>query len=146
MSLSIRRAREDDIAPLTKIVADNYSKAFAEQFGPEITCAFMPYPFRPNFLVAELQGKTIGCACWMSDWLSWGVFNLSWVQVEKKEQRSGIGRALVQECLDRIFSQGNCALLATDIPDYYERWWGFKVRHRYMSNEGVEYSIMALNG
>lgn len=140
----IRAMQEPDIPPLARFVAQNYSPNFAEQFLTEARCAFMPFPFKPFFITAEANGVPIGCACYMSDWSSWGVFNLSWVQVAKSHQGQGIGRALVERCLSEMESFASLVILATSKPEYYARHWKFKNLMSYPSNEGETYQLMGL--
>lgn len=144
VAIQLRRMREDDLPDLTLGVSKNYGLRFAEQFVVEATCAFMPYPFRPHFTVAEIEGRIVGCGCWASDWISWGVFNVSWVQVSPNMQSRGIGRAIMGRILDELRPQANLVMLATQIPTYYSRHWNFQELHKYAAGEDEEYMLMSL--
>jgi predicted N-acetyltransferase YhbS len=145
----IRSMIEDDVPKLAAIVALNYNRHCAEAFHHEARCAFYNYPFKPRFIVAEdSSGWPLGCACWNADWCSWGVFNISWVQVAPHIQGRGVGKALVESVLSELRPIASLILLATTKPIYYQRW-GFKVIQTYSAT--VEYekageieSLMAL--
>lgn len=144
MKYNLRRMNEDDIPFLTSIVSENYSKFFAEQFVNEANFALNKLPFKPNFIVIENQDKILGCACWNSNWCSWGVFNISWVQVKKHFQNIGIGKLLVNKCLEELKPQAGLIILSTSSPDYYSKNWGFKILQQYRGNEGENYILMSL--
>lgn len=135
--LVIRSMTVDDVPLLANIVSRNYNRHCAEAFHHEARCAFYHYPFPPRFIVAEDADKgVIGCACWNTDWVSWGIFNLSWVQVHPEHQGAGIGTALVNAALDELRPQASLVMLATTKPKYYERW-GFEALRTYSAT--VEY-------
>ncbi len=129
--LVIRAMREDDIPKLAEIVSENYNKHCADMFYLEAGCSFYNYPFKPHFIVIEsLLGDIIGCACWNTDWCSWGVFNISWVQIKKSMQNKGYGSLLIDCVLKDLKSQASLILLSTTKPDYYLKW-GFKEIKKY---------------
>lgn len=134
MTVTIRSMVEDDIAALAAIVAENYDAHCAEAFHHEARCAFYHYPFKPRFVVAQIDGRVVGCACWTSDWCSWGVFNLSWVQVDQDLQGNGIGKLLVNTVMAELRPQAVLILLATTKPEYYQKHWGFRSLQRYRAS------------
>lgn len=133
----IRSMQEDDIPALARIVADNYDRHCAESFWTEARCAFSDFPFKPRFLSAIVDGNVVGCANWSVSWASWGVFTISWVQVDKGSQRRGVGIALVEEVLSELRPQAVLAILTTTIPEYYKRW-GFVELQRYPASTPYE--------
>lgn len=131
MLVRIRDMVEGDVPRLARIVGENYDKHCAQMFYVDAHCAFTNYPWKPRWIVAEVAGEAIGCACWNADWCSWGVFNICWVQVDKGHQRIGIGRSLVDHILAELRPQAVMVLLSTSKPDYYRRHWGFGPLIRY---------------
>lgn len=143
----IRSMTEDDIPALTAIISDNYDKHCAEAFQHESRCAFSDYPFKPRFLVAaDRAGLIFGCACWTADWCSWGVFNISWVQVHRTWQRQGVGTSLVTAALGELRPIASTVLLMTTKPQFYEKKWRFKPLMRCRSSmiyeEGGEFETL----
>jgi N-acetylglutamate synthase-like GNAT family acetyltransferase len=122
----IRRTIESDIPMLSRIVSQNYSRQMAEHFSAEVLTAFMPYPFRPFFYSAVEGDALVGCAGYVANWLAYGTFSLSWVNVELTKQKAGIGRALVDQCLADLHAVAEHVILATTVPDFYSKNWGFK--------------------
>lgn len=121
----IRRLIEDDIPALAHIVAANYSRAIAESFVDEMVMTFAPYPYRPFFYTAIHEGEAVGCAGYVANWLAYGTFTLSWVNVAKRLQGNGIGRMLVDRCLHDLAAKASFVILATSVPDFYAKNWGF---------------------
>lgn len=130
--MKLRSIREDDIPVLAGIVSENYDPHCAQMFYPDARCALADGPWRPRFIVAEIDGVPAGCACWAVDWSSWGVFNICWVQVEKARHGRGIGMALMNSVLAELKPQATLILLSTSLPTYYHRW-GFKELYSYRS-------------
>jgi N-acetylglutamate synthase-like GNAT family acetyltransferase len=126
----IRPLQQSDIPKLAAIVNRNYNKHCAEMFYHEAACAFYNYPFVPHFLVIELNSLVIGCACWNADWCSWGVFNISWVQVDPNYQNKGVGKILVDAILNELMPIASLIILATTKPAYYKKW-GFEIIKSY---------------
>jgi predicted N-acetyltransferase YhbS len=121
----VRRLIEDDIPALAHIIAANYSRSIAESFVDEMIMTFAPYPFRPFFYTAVHEGKVVGCAGYVANWLAYGTFTLSWVNVAKKLQGMGIGRMLVDRCLSDLAAKASFVILATSVPEFYAKNWGF---------------------
>ena len=67
-----------------------------------------------EFVVAERGGSAVGYACWGLNPMSDGVYDLYWIAVEREQQGSGLGRALlahVEECVRR--SGGRSLMIET---------------------------------
>jgi N-acetylglutamate synthase-like GNAT family acetyltransferase len=141
--IQIRRTVEADIPALARIVSQNYCKETAEHFVPEIELSFAPIAFRPWFYTAETLGSVVGCAGYTSSWVSYGAFTLCWVNVDKDRRHEGIGRALVNQCLNDLESRANLIILATSVPEFYERNWKFKVLTKYHGDQMTD-TLMAL--
>ena len=142
----IRRTIEDDIPVLAHIVAENYSRAIAESFTDEMLMTFAPYPYRPFFYTAVVGGEPIGCAGYVASWLAYGTFTLSWVNVAKRLQGRGIGRQLVDRCMHDLKAKASFVMLATSVPDFYSKTWGFqKIADMTSENEQRGTVVMSVN-
>lgn len=142
--IEVRLTIEDDVPTLARIVSENYSRAFAEYFVPECGCSFTTYPWKPHFYTAISDGVIVGCACYVASWISWGTYSLAWVNTSRFYRRLGVGRALVDRCLNDISSIGSLVTLSTSVPDFYERNWGFKTLQEFFDHHGDSYSMMSL--
>lgn len=144
--MHIRRMIEDDIPILAHIVAENYSRALAESFTDEMLMTFAPYPYRPFFYAAIEDNEPIGCAGYVASWLAYGTFTLAWVNVAKRLHGRGIGRQLVNRCMSDLQAKGSFVILATSVPDFYSKNWGFKkIADMTSENEHMGTIIMSKN-
>lgn len=144
--MQIRRMMEADVPDLTHIVCANYSREIAESFADEMLATFAPYPYRPTFYTAIENDEPIGCAGYVAAWLAYGTFTLSWVNVAKQYQGYGHGRALVDRCLRDIKAKGTFVILATSVPEFYSKNWGFKQIDDIASKrEHIGTTVMSIN-
>ena len=142
----IRRTVEDDIPVLAHVVAGNYSREIAESFTDEMLMTFAPYPYRPFFYTAVENGEPIGCAGYVMAWLAYGTFTLSWVNVRKDMQGYGFGRQLVDRCLYDLEAKASFVILATSVPEFYSKNWGFaKIADMASENEKMGTVVMSKN-
>ncbi len=142
----IRRMIEDDIPILAHIVAENYSRAIAESFTDEMLMTFAPYPYRPFFYTAVENNEPIGCAGYVAAWLAYGTFTLSWVNVRKDMQGYGFGRKLVDRCMYDLKAKASFVILATSVPEFYSKNWGFKkIAEMTSENEQMGTVVMSVN-
>lgn len=123
---SIRRLRTDDIPACLGIVRDNYSIATAQSCHIELGQSFGDAAWKPIFYVAELQGEIVGVGGYAVSWINYGIYDITWINVARRFQRRGIGRRIVNRCIEDIRAVGLLVMLSTDIPEYYKRWWGFE--------------------
>lgn len=121
----IRQLRVEDIPQCLHIARENWSEQTAQIAHIEFSQAFIQAIWRPIFYVAERYGEIVGTAAYHASWMTWGAYDLTWINARRDIQRQGIGRALVNRCLQDIRAVGTLAMLATKTPDYYARWWGF---------------------
>lgn len=124
--ITIRRTEESDIPALTHIVSRNYGIGYAEQFNREIAMSFSSYFFRPWFYTATDQFRAVGCAGYGPALIDFSAA-LFWVNVHPDHQRRGIGKMLVQQCIDDLKAHARIVILNTDIPEFYEKNWRFQV-------------------
>src|SRR5688572_26707996 len=55
-----------------------------------------------QFAVAEREGRAVGYACWALNPMSDAVHDLYWIAVERAQQGSGLGRALLAHVEDQV--------------------------------------------
>jgi N-acetylglutamate synthase-like GNAT family acetyltransferase len=107
----------------------------------EINQAFTNDIWKPTFYVAlDDLNYVLGLAGYHISWLDYGIYEISWVNVSSVWQSKGVGKTLVQKCLEDISTLGHTAMLATHIPDYFSTNFGFEK----IANYGVppEMTIM----
>jgi GNAT superfamily N-acetyltransferase len=141
----IRRTTENDASDLTRIVSENYSRAFAEIFASELDGALSPFPNGPHFYTAVMDDRVAGCACYAPSWISWGTFSIGWVNADKDVRNHGIGRALVSKCISDIKNIGTLVTISTSVPEFYKKNWDFKHLQDFSGNEGDTYALMSLS-
>ncbi len=137
----IRRLEPNDVPAALHIVRANWSEATAQSAHVEFGQAFSSAVWRPIFYAAEEDGRVVGTAGYAVSWMQYGVYDITWVNVQTDRQRDGIGRMLVSQCLDDIRAVGSLAMLSTKVPDYYARWWGFV---RCFEHDGYVFMRLAL--
>lgn len=121
-----RRLQSEDIPCCLAIVRENWGIATAQSCHVELGQAFGEAVWKPIFYVAETGGQVVGVGGYCVSWMNYGIYDITWINVLAAMQRRGIGRLIVNRCLDDIRAVGLLAMLSTDIPEYYERWWGFE--------------------
>lgn len=123
----IRRTIEDDIPELCSIVSKNYNRETAEHFFDEVSLSFSSHLGRPWFYTALTDANmVVGCAGYGPSWTDYGAYSLFWVNVGPADQDCGFGKALVDRCLLDLVSRANVVILATTVPEFYSKVWGFK--------------------
>ena len=144
-NMIIRRLCEDDIPPLAHMVKANWSRGDAEHFISEAECSFASYAWRPHFYTAEIDGVPVGCAAHVPNWISWGGYSLAWVGVFPSHQGQGVGRKLVNRCIDDIRARGTLIMLSTYVPEFYAKNWGFKKLQDFVGNDDKPSVLMSLD-
>jgi N-acetylglutamate synthase-like GNAT family acetyltransferase len=77
---------------------------------------------RAIYLVAEHDGRVVGSCGLYESPSTWYISELTWVMVDPKMQRGGIGTALVQEAIKEAKSRhSDLLILSAKIPNYYRR-------------------------
>ena len=84
--MKIRILKESDIQQASKIVGLNYSKKYEKTSFMEMEAMFKNYVIKPQYLVAEDKGKTIGLAGYIQSWMDYNVYNVFRVNVSPKYQ------------------------------------------------------------
>lgn len=85
----------------------------------------------------------VGTSCYIVSWLCPGIYNLSWIAVRKDFRGLGIGKALVQRCLDDLLPFADAIMLATNVPDFY-RQFGFRRSDGLKTTDNFGEHIMVL--
>lgn len=141
--LEIRPMRQSDIPSCLGVVAEGWNKYTAQTAQPDFSDAFSNAAWKPFFYVAEDDGVVVGTACHVVSWLCYGVYNLAWVAVKREFRGHGIGVTLVDRCLVDLRPVADAVMLATNIPDFYQRW-GFRRWDGLKTSENLGEHIMVL--
>lgn len=139
----IRAMQQSDIPACLAVAAEGWDRRTAQSAQPDFSDAFSNAAWKPVFYVAELNGEVIGTACHVVSWLCYGVYNLAWVAVKKDYRGRGIGKALVQRCLDDLAPYADVLMLATNVPDFYKPF-GFRHSDSLKTTENLGEYIMVL--
>ncbi len=129
MSLKIRSELESDINSIEKVTIE----AFLDAPHTDHTEQYIVRELRNAevltiSLVAEFQGSIVGHVAISPVTISSGAknwFGLGPISVLPKNQRAGVGSALMQEALKRLEELGASGCVLLGDPDYYNRF-GFK--------------------
>jgi ribosomal protein S18 acetylase RimI-like enzyme len=74
-----------------------------------------------RFAVAELGGVVVGYVVWGHTPCTDAVYDLYWIAVDKTAQGTGVGRLLVQACLDDVRRRGGrMVIIETEGTQAYE--------------------------
>jgi ribosomal protein S18 acetylase RimI-like enzyme len=122
--MEIRRLTQDDIPECLHIVRRNWSLETAQSCHVELGQSFGTAVWRPIFYVA-CDAAILGLAGYSVSWMNYGIYDITWVNVDPSHQRRGVGKSLVDRCLHDISAVGSLVMLSTDKPEYYEQHWGF---------------------
>ena len=101
----IRKAVEKDKLALEEFLVFNngeHNRKLANQY---ISCMFSSDYRNPTFVVAEIDGDIIGAAAFSEELFTVGTWGISWVSVHQDHRNQGIGKKLVEACLEGIKSQ-----------------------------------------
>lgn len=121
----IRRLAYNDIPSCLHIVNENWGQTISQSCHIEFGQAFGNAVWKPIFYVVEIDQTVVGMAGYAVSWMNYGIYDITWVNVDPLFQRNGIGKMLVSRCIDDIKAIGSLIMISTDIPDYYKQHWGF---------------------
>ena len=141
--MKIRKMKPGDIRTASKIVGLNYTKEYQRSSRTEMEAMFKKYVIRPQYIVAEDNGKIVGLGGYTQSWMDYHVYTIFWVNVLPQEQRKGIGHALVKKIIENIKKENaKLILLSTDKPEYYSRNFKFK---KMIKVKNSKYVLMSLD-
>jgi GNAT superfamily N-acetyltransferase len=133
--IQIRQARDDELDLVASLAVDAYAE-YARHMAPDAWSAFAQnianVRGRSNeaeILVAERDGELVGTVTLFTDWRgaqpdSYGVRLLA---VPPEQRGTGVGRALMEHCIERARTQGRDRVVLTTTQemetarDLYER-------------------------
>jgi predicted GNAT family acetyltransferase len=70
--------------------------------GSYITCMFSNDFRKPTFVIALSDGQIVGAAAFSEELFTVNMWGISWVSVHPDYREKGIGRSLVEKCIDGI--------------------------------------------
>jgi len=98
----IREAVAEDAELLEDFLVFNNGESNRRLARKYINCMFSNDYRRPIFLVAIEEGKIIGAAAYSEELFSDCIWGISWVSVHLEKRNRGLGKSLVEECLESI--------------------------------------------
>lgn len=115
-----------DIPRVLAITGECWDRFTAQLAQPDFESMFSGAVWKPFFYVAEAEGTVIGVAGYGVSWLSYGIYNMFWHGVTPSARRQGVGENLVRRRLADLAPIADVVMIATKIPDYYAKHFGFK--------------------
>jgi predicted N-acetyltransferase YhbS len=98
----IRPAKPEEAAKLEAFLAMNAGQEHRSLAREYVRSSFSGAFHRPAFLVAIENRGIIGSAAYSREFFTFSTWGISWVNVHPERRNRGLGRALVQACLDAI--------------------------------------------
>ncbi len=130
----VRRATLKDLDSCARICKRVYprskwSRMMRHEMKEDLSCK------RADYFVAEIEGRIVG-ACGMYESPStWYISELTWVMVDPKVQRLGVGSALIQRVIKESKRRhSDLLILSAKIPAYYRRFGFRKLQPFRMKN------------
>lgn len=134
--MRIRTLKPKDIAAASKIVGQNYCRAYELSSAKEMEAMFKNYAVKPKYIVAEEKGKIIGLAGYIQSWMDYDIYNIFWVNVLPSHQSRGIGSALIKKVIALIKSKKpKTILITTSKPGFYAKKFKFKTLAKFKSDK-----------
>ena len=141
LKVSIRPMAESDIQECIEIMRQNVSRSDLQQVAEELSAMFKPTKFiAPYFLVAEENGFVLGLMGFSNCGFDDGVFGLFSANVNPLYQNRGIGRLLLNACIEKIKYFGGEELFLTTREIKFAEKFGFK----NIGERGDGYFLMRL--
>lgn len=127
-SINIRPMRIEDIPQCLACARDGWDRSTAAHAFDELNAGLSTAIARPTFYVAEGEdSKIAGMAGYATAWLDCDTFALCWVCVRLGQRNQGIGRMLVDRCLQDLLLIARSVVLTTDVPEFYSSNWNFRI-------------------
>ncbi len=136
--MNIRLAKKEEVAALSRIARENYSKDSERRARKDLLAMFQAGVTKPTYIVAENNGELMGFAGFIQSWMEYHIYEIFWVNVKPAFQGRRIGTELVKEAIKRIKKaegedKAEIIVLSTKSPKFYDRL-GFKTVHEYTDN------------
>ena len=118
---SIRTARDDEFDTVASLIVDAYAE-YAARMSPDAWSTFANEIANvrgraddAELLVAELDGRIVGSVTMFSGWrgAQEGTAGVRLLSVLPDSRGSGVGRALMEACVERARSNGKSRLILT---------------------------------
>ncbi|HWB72576.1 MAG TPA: GNAT family N-acetyltransferase [Egibacteraceae bacterium] len=119
--IAIRPARDDELDDVAALIVDAYAE-YAARMSPDAWSSFaqniadvrgrMP---DAELLVAERDGRLVGSVTMFTDWrgAQEGTIGVRLLSVIPSERGSGVGRALMERCIERAREMGKRKVVLT---------------------------------
>lgn len=126
--LTIREARDDELDIVASLVVDAYSE-FAARMAPDAWSSFAQdianvrgRTIDAQVLVAERDGRIVGTVTRYPDWrgAQQDASAVRVLAVPPDERGSGVGRALMEQCIERARDEGKDRLVLAVTPEMEE--------------------------
>jgi GNAT superfamily N-acetyltransferase len=124
-SYTIREARDDELDTISSLIVDAYAQ-YAAHMSPDAWSSFANEIANVRgrlgdsvLLVAEEEGQLIGSVTMFAGWRGTqeGTAGVRLLAVLPEHRGGGVGRALLQACVDRARSAGKSRLVMTTAQD-----------------------------
>lgn len=140
----IRPMTAEDIPACLGVISACWDRFTAQAARPDLEAMFSGSSWRPFFYVAEADSQVVGLAGYGDSMLSYGIYSLFWHGVIPSARRRGVGERLVHRRLSDLRPVADVILIATKIPAYYEKHFGFKTIARVKTEENYGDHLMML--
>jgi ribosomal protein S18 acetylase RimI-like enzyme len=141
MNTTIRPMQAAD-KPAVMHILQNTPEFLPEEVivAEELIDAYLESPGGDGYyiLVAETNGKVSGYSCYGETPLTTGTWDVYWIAVDRKQQGSGIGGALMKVTEDKISAaKGRLVMIETSAKPNYD-----KTRRFYASQHYTEIALI----
>ncbi|MDD5197188.1 MAG: N-acetyltransferase [Candidatus Omnitrophota bacterium] len=125
----IRKAKIKDIKPIQELI-----NSFARQNIMLARSLNELYENMRDFWVVEAKGKIVGCAAMHISWDD--LAEIKSVAVAKKYHGRGVGRELIEACLEEAVDLGaNKVFVLTYKPEYFKKFGFKRVKHESLPHK-----------
>ncbi len=151
--IKIRKLLPEDIDIVAQFVIGIYQSEgiwltyTIEDMKEELYASFSNLLYKPVFFLAFIDSELIGIASYMITHMSSQAYELSFVTIDPKYQRKGIGQLLTKIRLQEILSLDKDAIIFTMArrPKLLEKF-NFKIISNYIDSGGTEVFYMFCMG
>jgi ribosomal protein S18 acetylase RimI-like enzyme len=121
--MTVELFREEYRAECLRIVAENYDRTMALNLDRELSDVFSNSSFPPRFFVLKQDNEVIGLGCYTISWMDYGVYEISWINVDQQHQGRGLGTFLVSRIIEELQAKKARVILlfASKAVSLYER-------------------------